>query len=189
MNSMRRRGVLAMGVTLLSVGLIRSAIPEKLPREREVRPDDAGVARTKDVTIEIVGLDTASSIRLAGGFSDVEFTASPGAILLLGRFALTAHGGRFSVQTQLRTADGFSYESLSVIGFPRVGVADVGTTMTSTYIYEVPKDKVTGDIAIHGSRPDGLQPIHSVALYKVPDNLDLEPGEASIPAVETVAAR
>ncbi|MEO7587795.1 MAG: hypothetical protein ABIS84_07165 [Arachnia sp.] len=188
MSGGRGSGLVAILVSLLAVGVLRSALPEGIPTEFEVRPDEAGTARAEEVTVQFLGIETATSVRPDGGLSDARFDAAPGTVLVLCRVAMTAHGGPFVVSTQVRTADGYSYEAVYGSGVDRTAIADVGTTVTTTYVYMLPLDKVSGRIALHGFRPDGLQPVHPTVVQELPSGLDLEPGEVVLPPVEIVAA-
>lgn len=185
----RGRGLVAILVSLLAVGVLRSALPDGIPTEFEVRPDEAGIARAEEVTIQFLGIETATSVRPDGGFGDARLDAAPGTLLVLCRVAMTAHGGPFVVSTQVRTTDGYSYEAVYGSGVDRTSIADVGTTVTTTYVYVLPLDKVSGSIAIHGLRPDGLQPVYPTFVQELPSGLDLEPGEVVLPPIETVAAK
>ncbi|MGV8847324.1 hypothetical protein [Tessaracoccus sp.] len=181
MSSARWAAMLPLVVSLLVVGGIRSAIPATLPSEYEVHADAQGVARTKEVTVQQISLETASSLRSAREFSDSEFTASPGTVLLVGRFTFVAHGNMFTVRSQIRTADGFTFEALPLNGFPQAPLVHVGMAVTTSLIYEVPEDKLDGVIGIHGVRPDGLQSVAALVAYPVPADLDMHPGEVTVP--------
>lgn len=181
MNRRRWAGIVALAACLLVVGAVRAAVPENLPWEYDVRPDGQGVARTDQATIEQVSLEAASSIRFAREYSDAEFTASPGAVLIVARFRFVAHGNLFMVRTQVRTADGFTFDALPLNGFPQPPLVHVGMSVTTSLIYEVPKDKLDGVIGIHGLRPDGLQPVAALVVYPLTDDLERDPGEVMVP--------
>lgn len=184
----RIAGLVALLVCVLLVGVIRSAIPDGPPEEDRVLPDEHGVVRTNEVTVELISVMTASSVRPVGEFGDALFVASPGTVLVLGRFSLTAHGAPYFVSTQLRTSDGYSYAALSLPDFPQPGI-HVGFSVTTTFIYEVPLDKLEGVIGIHGPRDDGLQPVHPLIAYALPEDLSRQPGEVQIPQAETEPVR
>ena len=188
MRASRATGVFALFVCLILVGVIRSAIPDRPVGEYWVHPDENGIARTDDVTVELVSLSVASSIRPAGEFSDARFEASPGAVLVLGRFTLTAHGDVFRAQTQLRTPDGYAYDAVLVQDFPFASF-DVGFRVTTTFLYEVPVDKLAGVIGIHNRPKDGLQPVTPVIVYALGDDLVPDPGEVLVPATQTEPVR
>lgn len=178
---MRRFGWLSLIACLVVVGLIRANIPDELPGEYDVAPDTQGVARIDEATVEVVDIQTASAIRSAEEYSEVLFTASPGTLLVLGRFRIVAHGGVFSARSEIRTADGFRYDALNVIGFPEPGAVHVGLSLTTTYVFEIPADKVDGVVGIHGSLPAGVQPVIPVIAFALPDDLDESPGEVIVP--------
>ncbi len=177
----RWAGILSLVACLLVVGGVRAVIPEDLPSEHQVRPDGQGIARTDEVTIQQVSLQTASSLRSAREFSDAQFIASPGTVLLVGRFTFVAHGTMFTVRTQIRTADGYTFDALPLNGFPQPPLVHVGMAVTTSLIYEVPEDKLDGVIGIHGARPDGLQPVSALVVYPLPGDLDMQPGEVLVP--------
>ncbi len=181
MSRGRWAAILPLVASLLVVGGIRSAIPANLPSEYEIHADGQGIARTEEVTVQQISLETASSLRSAREFSDVEFTASPGTVLLVGRFTFVAHGNVFTVRSQIRTADGFTFDALPLNGFPQPPLVHVGLAVTTSLIFEVPADKLDGVIGIHGVRPDGLQPVSGLVAYPLPADLDLHPGELMVP--------
>lgn len=180
-NRTRWAGIRALVLSLLVVGAVRAAIPENLPTEYRVHPDAVGVTRTDEATIEQVSLETASSLRSAREFSEEEFTAAPGAVLVIARFRFVAHGNLYSVRTQIRTADGYTFEALPLNGFTQPPLVHVGMSVTTSLIYEVPRDKLDGVIGIHGVRPDGLQAVSQLVAYPLPDDLDLDPGQVTVP--------
>lgn len=173
-------GIMTLVACLVVVGLIRAAVPEELPDEYEVRADDAGVARTDEATVEMSGIETASSIRMNREFSDDRFEATDGTILVLGRFKVTAHRRTFMMSTQIRTADGSIYEELPVHGFPQPGPAHVGVAVTTTFIYEIPRNQMDAVVGIHGFRQDGLQPVAPVMIFPLPATLEEHPGEVMV---------
>ncbi len=181
MNRARWAGIVSLVACLLVVGGVRAAIPDDLPSEYHVRPDGQGIARTDEVTIQQVRLEAASSLRSAREFSDAQFTASPGTVLLVGRFTFIAHGNVFTVRSQIRTTDGYTFDALPLNGFPQAPLVHVGMAVTTSLIYEVPEDKLDGVIGIHGVRPDGLQPVSALVAYPLPDDLDMQPGELMVP--------
>lgn len=182
MTGTRRRGLAALAACLLAVGLIRAAIPAYLPDEYTVPARADGVAHGREATVELLDLSTASAIRTADEWSEEEFRATDGAILLLARVRITAHQGPFLVRAQLRTEDGYSYDALLLSGFPQPGVVHVGMTLTNTLIFEVPEDRLTGRLAVHGSRSDGLQPVAAVLTFPLSGDLDPNPGEVVVAA-------
>lgn len=178
---MNWKGWLTLLACLLLVGLIRAAVPTDLPAEYNVRPDDQGIVRIEEVSVQLVDVHTASAIRSVSEFSEKTFTAAPGTVLVVSRFRLAAHGGPFSARSQIRTADGFTYSALSLSGFPSPAVVHVGFPLTTTYIFEIPVDKLSGVIGIHGTRLDGLQPIAPLISYRLPEDLNRSPGEVVVP--------
>lgn len=196
MNSLPRRagrsstaaGIVVLLVCLLVVGLVRSAIPDGGPKEYWVGPDAQGVAHTDDVTVELISLTAATSVRPDDEFSDAHFVAAPDAVLVLRRFRMTPHGDILSPQTQLRTSDGYSHEALSLSDFPHPSF-HVGFSATTTFIYELPLDSLDGVIGIHGRRPDGLQPVAPLIVYELPADLVPGSGVVTVPAAETEPAR
>lgn len=181
MNRSSWLGVAALIVCLVLVGWIRSATPENLPSEFQIRPDRDGVIRADEATVELLELQTASVIRSANEYVEDEFTASPGSVVVLVRVKLVAHGDSFLTRSQIRTSDGYSYEALGITGFPQPDSVHVGLSKTTSFIYEIPVDKLAGVIAIHGLRPSGLQPVSPLMVFELPTDLDREPGEATVP--------
>lgn len=174
-------GVAALIVSLALVGVIRAATPENLPTEFEIHPDRDGVVRSDEVTVELVDLRTASAITSANEYVEEDFIASPDAVLVLARFKLVAHGDSYLPRSQLRTADGYSYEKLTIMGFPMAAGVEVGQSITTTFIYEIPVEKLSGVIGIHGLRPSGLQPVSPLIVFELPEALDPDPGVAVVP--------
>lgn len=182
MSRVAWRGVAALVVSLVLVGGIRSAIPEFLPTEYQVRANSDGVVQTDAATVELKDLSSALGVVSSNEFAEDDFTAAPGTVLVLARFTLVAHRETFSTQTQIRTADGFTYEALPILGFPQPGSVYVGQSLTTTFVYEVPVDKVSGVIGIHGARGDGLQPVSPLMVFDLPAQLDTPSPEAVVPA-------
>lgn len=178
---MRGRGAgwVALAVSLLVVGVVRSAIPPYLPDEYEVTARE-GTASMAEATVELLSVETASAIRAADEWSEAEFVASEGATLVLARVRIQAHGGPFVVRSQLRTDDGYSYDALPLRGFPQPGLVHVGVALTTTLVYEVPKEKVSGVVAVHGSRSDGLQPVAPYVAFPLPADLDPDGTESLV---------
>lgn len=177
---MKWRGWLILLGCLVVVGLIRAVVPTDIPFEYNVRPDDQGRVRMDEVSVQLLKVQTASAVRSAVEFSEASYAATPGAVLVVAQFHIEAHGGQFAARSQLRTADGFTYGALDLYGFPSPQPVHVGLGVSTTYIFEVPEDKVSGVIGIHGTRPDGLQPIAPLIVYGLPDDLDPNPGEVSV---------
>lgn len=173
--------VAALVVSLVLVGGIRSAIPELLPTEYPVRADSSGVVRSDAATVELTELSSATTVLSANEYQEDKFTAAPGAILVLARCTLIAHGDTFTTRTQIRTADGFTYDALMIPGFPQPGPVYVGQSLTTTFVYEVPVDKLAGVIGIHGFRGDGLQPVSSLIVFDLPADLGSPAAEAVVP--------
>lgn len=174
---MNRLALLVLIACLVVVGLIRASIPDALPTEYTVVPGDDGIARIDAATVELIDVQTARSVRLDDEFNEQEFTASPGTVLVVGRFRLVAHGRMFLARSEIRSSDGFIYDALSVNSFPRPGAVHVGLSLTTSYIFEVPVEHLGGGIGIHGSAPVGLQPVMPLMVFPLPDDLNDNPGE------------
>lgn len=174
-------GAVALIVSLILVGAIRSAIPEQLPNEYAVPAGEDNTVRTDEMDLQLVSIDAASAITSAREGSDARFEASPGTVIVLARLAVTPHGGPFTPRAQIRSADGFTYDSLPLDGFASLFSVDVGTMATATFIFEVPEEKLGGVIGVHGARADGLQPVWPVATFTLPRDLALDPMPAEVP--------
>ena len=174
-------GVAALVVSLVLVGGIRSAIPDLLPTEYLVRADSGGVVKSDAATVELSELSSATTVLSANEYEEDKFTAAPDAVLVLARCTLVAHGDTFTTRTQIRTSDGFTYEALMIPGFPQPGPVYVGQSLTTTFVYEIPLDKLSGVIGIHGFRGDGLQPVSPLMVFDLPSDLVNPAVEAVVP--------
>lgn len=181
MKRHRWRGILVLLISLLLVGAVRALIPDEPPVEYAVQADGSEQVRIHGVDVQLVDLQVASSVISGEEFSEARFDASAGAVLVLGRFTMTAHGGPFEPRAELRTPDGYSYEALGLYGFQPVLEVAVGTTVTTTLFFEVPADKVSGVIGVHGARPDGLQGVFPVVTFDLADGLGTTAGPVQVP--------
>ncbi|MCC2594252.1 hypothetical protein LKO27_12630 [Tessaracoccus sp. OS52] len=164
----RLSAVLTAVVSLLLVGFIRSAVPPYTPDEYDVRPDEAGVGRHEQYTVELLGFHQAVRLVHERSYETIELETDH--VFVLMEVRVTPHRQTLLPAVELRTPDGYSYDYLDPMGFPVLSTAFVGQTTTATYIFEVPEAKVEGSwVGFHGSRADGLQPVWPVLRFDVVD--------------------
>lgn len=182
---MRRRlsQVLAVVFSLAVVGLLTSSLPEFVPDQFFIRPNSAGVASTKDVTATLIGVETATAVRVVRDGSD-DRTLETDDVLVLARVKMVAHGRTFTPVLTFVTADGYTYTDLEQFGFPGAAQVFVGEYNITTYLFEVPRDKVRGGYVGVSAPPGvGVQPVRPVIRYDVGDPRIVD-GEVTLPPTE-----
>lgn len=172
--------ILTAVVCLLLVGLIRSAVPDYTPSEYDVHPDADGVGHHDEYTVELRGFWLADELTHQDTFGPRQLITDGTFVVMRAR--VTPYQRTLLATTELVTADGYTYASLTPYPFPDLSVAYVGQTTTVNLLFEVPTDKVEGAfITFHGYRKDGIQPMWPrlrfdvvdptvVDTYDVPDN-------------------
>ncbi|RMB61840.1 hypothetical protein [Tessaracoccus antarcticus] len=175
---MNRRvaGVVAVVVSLVVVGVVRSAIPPYLPTQSHVSPDEQSVVDLEVGAIQLLEVRAATRLQGDGSFPDGLGTD---ATFVTARVRITPHGGTLRVVSDIQSADGRSYEALDVAGLPSPAVVYVGQRVTQTLIFEVPADRLAGaHLVIRGAGDDGVQAIQPVAWFPV--EVDVESGSLTI---------
>lgn len=179
--------VLTVIVSLLLVGFIRSSTPPYTPSEYEILPDENGVASLETATVEVLGFEVAQDLRVDREYESLQLSTEHAFVLM--RYRVTPHRETFFARVKLHTADGYTYDFVDVLGFPGLDIAYVGQVTTSTYVFEVPSDKVEGSwIGMHGAREDGLQPVWPLLRLDVVDP-ETHDGELLLPADVVEPAR
>lgn len=184
---MRRvAGVLTIIVSLLLVGFIRSAIPPFTPDEYEVLPDADGVARHEQYTVEVLGFDVADTLIYEREYETVRMETEHAFLVM--RVRITPHQLTMLARVTLNTADGHEYQFIDNFKFSTLTVAHVGQTYTTSYFFELPRERIEGSwVGFHGQRADGIQPVWPILRFDVE-----EPGrhaEYVVPPPATEPAR
>ncbi|MEO7587799.1 MAG: hypothetical protein ABIS84_07185 [Arachnia sp.] len=178
--SRRAGGVVAVLVSLVVVGIVRSAIPPYLPSDAHVAPDERDVVALEVADIEMLSTGAATRLRSEGPYpADLDTDA----VFVVARVRITPHGETLRVVSDLQSADGRTYRALDVASFPSPGVAHVGQRITQTHIFEVPADRLEGaHLMIRGAGDDGVQGIAPVAWFPV----DVEVSSGVLAIADTI---
>lgn len=167
---MRRAGaVAAVLVSLLVVGLIRSAPAPWADGEYLVRADVAGTtstAATDEYSVTLESLDTSEVLLVDVNGELGRLTADE--TFVLARLSVTPRGRSLRPRLELRTADGYAYRNIDIHGIAPSSVVHVGQTATASYFFEVPADKVEGAwVAVMAPPMDGVQAITPTLRFDV----------------------
>lgn len=167
---MRRRSAWWFLLACLVVaGLIRAAIPNYIPEYYDVRPDDDGVAATKEITVQLLDFEISDTVLATSEFdTETEFTTEH--VFVVVHVVLTPHEKTFFPTVEVRTRDGYSYEHIEISGIPVTRQAYVGATYTGAFVVEIPADKVDGaSLTFRGLRPTGLLPVNPLVRFDIPE--------------------
>lgn len=157
---MRRVSAIVAGVlSLLLVGLVRTATPPYTPSEYDVLPDESGVGTHPDYVVEQRGFWLADELTHTDAYGEVSRLVTDYVFVVM-RARVTPFNRTLLSTTELVTPDGYTYAAIAPYPFPTLTVAHVGQTTTVNYLFEVPEDKLDGAfVSFHGQRRDGIQPM------------------------------
>lgn len=178
--------VLAVAVSLAIVGVLTSYLPEYVPDVYQVRPGADGVGQIDEVTAEFVDAAAAAGIRPDG---DDEKTLTGDDAFVVVRVKLVAHGKTFNPAVGLVTADDYSYTPLDEWGYPGIAPVYIGEYNITSYIFQVPRDKVSGATLLVGpSGALGVQTVRPMIAYPLGE-LELDEGVLDVPPTERGAVQ
>lgn len=165
----RISGLLAIVISLLLVGLVRTAVPPFTPSEYDVYPDEAGVGRHENYTVEQRGFWVAEELVHTDVYGNPNQLVTDHVFVVM-RARVTPYNKTLLSTTELVTADGHTYAALAPYPFPSLTVSYVGQTTTVNYLFEVPEDKLEGAfVTFTGPRSDGIQPLWPRLRFDVVD--------------------
>ena len=162
----RLQGWIAAIVCLAVAGFIRTSIPETIPDTYAVAAEGHGPLKVDRFSAELVDVEVGNQLM---SVEDPSVTLESESMFVVARVRLTAHERTLLPELRLHTRDGYSYSPLEMWGLSSVNAVYVGQWNETTYLFEIPRDKVdeVTSLSVDSGAGVGVSPPRPAVTFDV----------------------